>query len=243
MRLSVLWSMATSPKFRRHLREYNAQAVAAGLPPAGRRYKPMLDDATANTGFDEHYVYHTAWATRILAAERPAQHVDVSSSLYFVALASAIVPVVHLDYRPAKLAIDGVTCIAGDLMNLPYPDRSLPSLSCMHVVEHVGLGRYGDPIDALGDRKATAELQRVVAPGGMLLFVTPVGRPQVMFNAHRIYPYEWAVQAFSELKLEEFSLITDGRNGGELIRHADPALVGQQKYGCGCYLFRRPTAT
>ncbi len=33
----------------------------------------------------------------------------------------------------------------------------------MHVVEHVGLGRYGDPLDPDGDLKAIAELKRVTA--------------------------------------------------------------------------------
>jgi hypothetical protein len=60
----------------------------------------------------------------------------------------------------------------------------------MHVVEHVGLGRYGDPVDAEGDRKAMRELGRVVAPGGNLLFVVPVGRERVAFNAHRVYAWE-----------------------------------------------------
>jgi len=47
----------------------------------------------------------------------------------------------------------------------------------MNVVEHVGLGRYGEPLDPEGDIKAMRELRRVLAPGGSLLFVVPVGRP------------------------------------------------------------------
>jgi hypothetical protein len=36
----------------------------------------------------------------------------------------------------------------------------------MHVVEHIGLGRYGDPIDPDGDLKAISELKRVVQKRG-----------------------------------------------------------------------------
>ena len=61
------------------------------------------------------------------------------------------------------------------------------------MAEHIGLGRYGDPLDPLGTRKAAAELQRVLAPGGQLLFSLPVGRPRVEFNAHRVHdPHEVA---------------------------------------------------
>ncbi|NDC42314.1 MAG: DUF268 domain-containing protein, partial [Chitinophagia bacterium] len=56
---------------------------------------------------------------------------------------------------------------------LPFESDSIPSLSCMHTIEHVGLGRYGDQLDPQGDLKAIAELKRVVQPGGDLLFVTP----------------------------------------------------------------------
>jgi hypothetical protein len=45
----------------------------------------------------------------------------------------------------------------------------------MHVVEHVGLGRYGDPIDANGDAQAIKELKCVLWPGGVLYFVVPTG--------------------------------------------------------------------
>ena len=77
----------------------------------------------------------------------------------------------------------------------------------MHVVEHIGLGRYGDPVDYDGDLKAIAELQRVLAPGGNLFFVVPVGQPRIMFNAHRVYSLRTDfVEAFNTFELKEFSL-------------------------------------
>ena len=77
-----------------------------------------------------------------------------------------------------------------DICALPFADGSIQSLSCMHVVEHVGLGRYGDPLDPMEIEWQCSELQRVLAPGGDLLFVVPVGKPRIMYNAHRIYSYD-----------------------------------------------------
>lgn len=195
---------------------------------------PCLTDRTGTTPFDQHYTYHPAWAARILAASRPAYHVDISSILSFSAIVSAFVPIRFYDYRPAELALSNYETGFADLKKLPFPDDSIPSLSCMHTVEHVGLGRYGDELDPNGDIKAMTELKRVLAKGGQLLFVVPVGRPQLIFNAHRIYSYEQVLDYFKGLELREFSLIPDS---GGLIEKADPALVAKQEYGCGCFLF------
>lgn len=202
-----------------------------------------LRDATATTGFDKHYVFHTAWASRVIAEKRPVQHVDIASSLYFVSSVSAFVPTRFIDFRPADLGLSGLVSEAGTLMRLPFANNSVESLSCMHVVEHVGLGRYGDPLDYDGDIKAARELIRVVAPEGSLLFVVPVsGQARIQFNAHRIYTYEQVLALFSELDLVEFALIPDDDAKEGLIRHADPLLASKQRYGCGCFHFVKRTS-
>ena len=202
---------------------------------------PCLDDRTGTTGFDRHYIFHPAWAAGILAQNRPAEHVDVSSALIFPVLLSAFIPMRFYDYRPADLQLNNLASEHADLLALPFPDDSVPSLSCMHVVEHVGLGRYGDPFDPDGDLKAIAELRRVAAPGGTLLFVVPVGRPRIMFNAHRVYAYDQIVGSFPDFELVQFALIPDSAETGGMMVDASPALVASQEYGCGCFWFRKHT--
>ena len=199
---------------------------------------PQLGEDTATTPFDRHYVYHPAWAARILHKLAPRVHVDIGSSLYFVSIASAFVRTEFYDYRPAELAIDGLRTASADLTALPFDDRSIESLSCMHVVEHIGLGRYGDRLDPNGDARAMSELQRVVAPGGSLLFVVPVGRPQLRFNAHRIYSLEQIRASFPELALVEFALIRE-RGAEGWIAGATAEQVDAEEYGCGCFWFQR----
>ena len=197
---------------------------------------PCLKDTITNTPFDHHYTYHPAWAARILAETKPVYHVDISSILHFSTIVSAFVPVQFYDYRPAKLQLDNLESGFADLTQLNFQDNSIPSLSCMHTIEHVGLGRYGDKIDPQGDIRSINELKRVLKPGGDLLFVTPVGRPKIEFNAHRIYSYEQLIEYFAPFSLKEFSLITDA---GVMIRNADPGLVKEQQYGCGCFWFKK----
>ncbi len=206
---------------------------------AWREHKAYLADRTSHTDFDRHYVYHTAWAARILAKVKPSAHVDISSALYFVGIVSAFVPVKFFDYRPAHLELSNLDCGHADLLNLPFEDGSVRSISCMHVVEHVGLGRYGEPVDPDADLKAISELERVLAPRGTLLFVVPVGRPRIVFNAHRIYAFGQITNQFSGLELVEFALVPDDPRAC-LVVHASGAMADAQEYGCGCFWFQRP---
>jgi len=222
-------------KFRQEFHRYHALG-------GGKRFRldwsdryPCLEDNTGETYFDTHYIYHPAWAARILAQTHPSLHVDISSTLHFCTMVSAFIPVKFYDYRPAELSLSGLESKRGDLTCLPFADNSVDSLSCMHVVEHVGLGRYGDPIDPDGDLKAIAELKRVLSKGGSLLFVAPVGKPKIRFNAHRIYSYDQITSYFSGLRVEQFALVDDNN---KFTINTDPAYANEQRYGCGCWWFR-----
>ena len=195
---------------------------------------PYLNDSTANTGFDAHYVYHPAWAARIVKQIAPAVHIDISSTLHFCTQLSAFIAVEFYDYRPAVLMLDNLVSKKADLTHLYFDSNSVESISCMHTIEHIGLGRYGDPIDANGDIKAINELKRVIKPGGSLLFVAPVGKPKIVFNAHRIYDAADVVELFDGFLLKDFSLVKDNN---EFISNCNISEAQSQQYGCGCFWF------
>ena len=198
---------------------------------------PILNERTATMSFEPHYTYHPAWAARIIQRVGPERHVDISSSLHFCTMLSAFVPVEFYDYRPAKLILNGLKVGRCDLTALHFQTDSIPALSCMHVVEHIGLGRYGDPLDPEGDLKAMKELSRVLAVGGSLLFVVPVGQPVIRFNAHRIYAFRQVIETFSRLSLKEFSLVPDNGIEAGLVEKASEELANRQHCGCGCFWF------
>lgn len=203
------------------------------------RFKVTYDSRSLkelNQVFDKHYICHTAWAARVLAKLRPKKHIDIASSVFFNAMVSAFIPIDFYDFRTWRLGLDNLKTKFEDVRSLTFADNSIQSLSCMHVVEHIGLGRYGEDLDPEGDLKSIAELKRVLA--GDLLFVVPIGSPEVIFNLHRIYSYDQIIGYFSELKLVEFALIPD-KTPGDLIRNASRELANQQEYGCGCFWFRK----
>lgn len=197
---------------------------------------PCLYDRTTQTSFDAHYFYQSVWAMeRILRFSTP-QHIDVGSEVKFVGLLATQLPVTFVDVRPLKAKLPRLECVAGNIVALPFADSSVDSLSCLHVAEHVGLGRYGDPLDPSGTRRACAELTRVLAPNGNLFFSVPVGHARVCFNAHRIHTPEQIFDYFDALKLVEFSAVDDK---GHLSINAQPDRLKSCNYGCGLFWFRR----
>jgi SAM-dependent methyltransferase len=233
---------AEKAEFKRQYDEFVAASDPSRFSVLWKDRFPILDEKTVQTGYDRHYVYHTAWAARCLAQTKPAKHIDISSSLYFSALCSAFVPIEFYDFRPADLILSNLTCKTADLTKLHFKSNSIASLSCMHTIEHIGLGRYGDELDPQGDLKAIAELQRVLAPGGNFFFVVPVGRPRIMFNAHRIYGEEQIIRLFSQLKLVNFSVITENFADGGLIDSPPAGFTEKQEYACGCFWFTKEKA-
>ena len=200
---------------------------------------PCLKDRLTTTPFDQHYTYHPAWAARVLSKTQPTLHIDISSILHFSAVTSAFIPMKFYDYRPAHLQLDNYESGFADLKKLPFETNSVESISCMHTIEHIGLGRYGDELDVKGDLKAIEELKRVTRPNGTILFVTPIGQPMIAFNAHRIYSFEQIIEYFAGCELIEFALIPDE---GGLVINPDPALVKIQQYGCGCFWFKKKSS-
>jgi SAM-dependent methyltransferase len=220
---------------------YKAQNNSNRFKLKLRNLYPCISDRTTTTDFDRHYVYHTAWAVRKVIKARPEKHIDISSSLFFCSTLSSVIPTEFYDYRPADLKLSNLSTHFSDLCQLPFATNSISSLSCMHVVEHVGLGRYGDQINPEGDLKAFEELKRVVAPGGRLLLVIPIGTERIQFNAHRIYSSRSIKNIFSDWVLEELYLIPDKSYSNIPILNPGNDVCDLQIYGCGCFLYEKRT--
>jgi hypothetical protein len=197
---------------------------------------PMLSDRLATTPFDPHYLHQGAWLARRLADAKPELHVDIGSSVLAMSVLSGHVPTVFVDYRPLNTHHDDLFCVAGDIGRLPFADTSIASLSCLHVIEHIGLGRYGDPIDPDGARKAAKELQRAVQINGRLYLSTPIGRERVCFNAHRVFEPATIVSWFDQLRLMQFSFVSDD---GRFHRDVSISHIPDLDYGCGFFEFQR----
>ncbi len=165
---------------------------------------PQLNDKTSITPIEPIYFFQDAWAAKKIFELKPEHHYDVGSAAKTIAIISQFVPTTMVDIRPLELNLENLYFKKGSILNLPFEDNSIKSISSLCVIEHIGLGRYGDPIDILGSEKAVKELIRVTAPGGIILLSVPVGNAnKVLFNAHRIFDKDYLMKLFYSCELIE----------------------------------------
>jgi len=171
-------------------------------------------------------------------AARPAPHVDVGSRVDgFVAHLLVFTEVTVVDVRPLESNVRGLRYVADDGRYLrSFADGSVTSLSSLHAIEHMGLGRYGDPVDPDGWRSALRSFSRVLAEGGRLYLSAPIGRERVQFNAHRVFHPERLPGELPDLRLTAFAAVDDD---GDLVEGVPPSDFNGAKFACGLYEFAK----
>ena len=197
---------------------------------------PRICEKTQTQISDIQYFYQNIWTFKKGYESRVEFHVDVGSDIDFVGFLTTITKVTFIDIRPLSANLENFEMKKGSILSLPFENNSISSLSCLHVAEHVGLGRYGDFLDPHGTKKACKELSRVLARNGNLYFSLPVGKSRLCFNAHRIHNPEQILDYFKELKLIEFSGVDDK---GNFLRNIKPRDLSEANYACGMFWFKR----
>jgi SAM-dependent methyltransferase len=202
--------------------------------------KPFLLDRDLAAGIGSgHYFVQDLHVARMIYQTKPSRHVDIGSRIDgFVAHLLVFMPVEVLDIRKLESSIEGLHFLQCDASNMSrIPDKSVESLSCLHALEHFGLGRYGDPIDPSQWKKALREMARVLSDQGRLYLSLPVGHERVEFNAQRVFdPRTIQQEVDGQLELLSFGLLDDK---GEWNSNADMEFAASQSYGCGVFLFGR----
>lgn len=206
------------------------------------RYRfPILEDYVEQAGTARgHYFHQDLLVATFINEAAPQRHMDVGSRIDgFVAHVAAFRAVEVIDIRPLTIAgHERIRFIQGNLMQLdPALRECCDSLSCLHAIEHFGLGRYGDPIDPVGHLVGFRNLVAMLKPGGRLYISFPIGESAVHFNAHRVFaPTEVLSWANGWLSLERFDYVDDA---GDLHLRQSPADIALPTYGCGIYTFRK----
>jgi hypothetical protein len=171
---------------------------------------PFLKDKTNSTPLDPVYFYQDCWAAQKISNLKIKEHYDVGSSAKSIGIISQFVPITMIDIRPIELELENLSFIKGSITQLPFESNSIGSISSLCVVEHIGLGRYGDPLDQFGSEKAIAELVRVTEPGGYILFSVPIEmQNKVYFNGHRAFSRDYIIELFKNCSLLEERYIND----------------------------------
>ena len=205
----------------------------------GRPYPCLQDKHAASGKASGHYFHQDLLVARRIFSRNPETHVDVGSRVDgFVAHVAAFRSLCVLDIRQLRTTIPNVEFIQADVMG-DIPDALVgccDSLSCLHALEHFGLGRYGDPVRYDGYLAALDNLGKLLRSGGRLYLSVPIGPQRIEFNAHRVFSVAYLLELVgNDYTIDSVSYVDDRGN-----LHEDAALTDKTiatdfgcTYGCG----------
>jgi hypothetical protein len=187
--------------FRANKRAFMAQYRASPTKefPPGKLYPCLTDRFEESSGTLGVYFVQDLYVAQLVHRNNPVRHVDVGSRVDgFVGSVASFRPVDVLDIRPLTSVHKNIRFIQADLMAKDFAHKSITdSLSCLHTLEHFGLGRYGDPVNYDGWRTGFDNLASMVSPGGTFYFSTPIGeRQRFEFDAHRVFNIQTHLKMF-----------------------------------------------
>jgi len=203
----------------------------------------ILSDYEDEAGIAKgHYFHQDLLVANLIYEHKPRRHIDIGSRVDgFVAHVASFRELEVVDIRPLKKSEHhNIKFLQANLMeNQNFGNAD--SVSCLHAIEHFGLGRYSDPIDIDGHIKAITNLVNLVSKGGRLYVSFPIGQnEEVHFNAHRIFKVD-TILSFKSIKdnmqLIRFDYIDDkgDLHTNSLIENVDKKV----NYGCGIYTFEK----
>lgn len=214
---------------------------------------PCLGDRYAEGGSTKNeYFWQDLWVAREIFSQAPVRHVDIGSRIDgFVAHVAAYREIEVFDIRPVTTEIPGVVFKQADLTSSASLASYTPSgvgycdsLSCLHALEHFGLGRYGDPIDPKGYERGIANMARLVQPSGLFYLSTPIGQHRVEFNANWVFDPLIVVQHARAQSLELLRLVIVTPEGVQESAVDDESLrvLGRLDYRLGIFTFKKLVA-
>lgn len=190
------------------------------------------------------YFWQDLLVARKIFSARPERHVDIGSRVDgFVAHVASFREIEVFDVRPISMQIPGVRFRQADFMQ-PATGMTgyCDSLSCLHALEHFGLGRYGDPIDPSGFERGFANMASLLRKGGVFYLSVPVGTGRVEFNGQRVLDPQAIIElaAANALELREFTLIRQGgRVEALVLDEAQLSALARQRYALGLFTFAK----
>jgi hypothetical protein len=207
---------------------------------------PCLNDRYEEGGTTKsEYFWQDLLVSRWIFETAPRRHVDIGSRVDgFVAHVASFREIEVFDVRPITTEIPGIVFRQADFMQ---PGAALPaggtcdSVSCLHAIEHFGLGRYGDPIEPQGHVRGIANMARLLEPGGRFYLSTAIGAERVEFNANRVFDPRSILDCGGDhdLRLQRLTVIGAGGSVRHLQAddHCAIAALADQPYNLGIFVF------
>jgi SAM-dependent methyltransferase len=161
----------------------------------------------------DEYFWQDLLVARMIFEAKPDKHVDIGSRVNFITHVASFREIEVFDIRPITTQVPGVIFKQADLMKpIEGMANYCDSLSCLHALEHFGLGRYGDPIDPIGFERGLINMARLLRGNGVFYLSVPIGIDRVEFNANHVFDPRIIINLATEnfLRLSALTVIHQG---------------------------------
>ena len=246
----IILSLINLPFFFFSFVKYFYDSVRRGGSPisflASLRIYPILHNRSSFSGVTGgHYFHQDLYVANLIYHEKPKLHLDIGSRVdgFIAHLLSFDQRLIVGDIRPLAIDSHEIDFLTIDLTSDTIKHcKSFDSISCLHSIEHFGLGRYGDPIDPSGFSKGLFNLYHLLNVGGVLYLSFPIttASPSLLyFNAHRVINYESSLLVLQDVGfvIKDFSFVDDG--GKFFKSHPLDFELPRMNYGLGIYTLTR----
>jgi hypothetical protein len=229
------------PGFLKSYREIKKQARQSNFNfPFGNLY-PCLEDSDAESGIASgHYFHQDLLVASLVFKNKPLKHVDIGSRIDgFVAHVASFREIEVFDIRELSNSMQNISFQRFNLIDKNFSLQDYcDSLSCLHALEHFGLGRYGDGINYEGHIIGWENIYKILKKNGKLYFSVPIGKQRIEFNAHRVFSMNYLLDLIgSRYKIDSFSYVDDQGNLNRDVALEKNSIDKNYSchYGCGIF--------
>lgn len=238
--VKVLKNLTDLPHYFRKYKTLKAQKGNDPLFPFGKWYPKLREWKEQGGVASGHYFHQDLFVAQQICKHNPKRHIDIGSLVDgFVAHVAAFREIEVWDIRAIDSKVQNMRFYQADLMQLP-PEliASTDSISSLHAIEHFGLGRYGDPIDYFGYKKAIENIHSILQEKGRFYFSVPIGPQRIEYNAHRVFSLTYLFEYLSTyFEIEHLSIVDDKGDFHKQVTITQEGIASN--YGChyGCGIF------
>jgi hypothetical protein len=205
-------------------------------------FHPMLNDSLQQAGISKgHYFHQDLLVASYIYKSNPETHIDIGSRIDgFVAHVAAFRKIHIIDIRDLnEIGHENISFIKLDLTEDNNFSFVSESVSCLHAIEHFGLGRYGDTIDPVGHIKGFNNILKIIKKNGTLYISFPISKNnEIHFNSQRVFNpndvFNWPTRG-NKIILKKFDYVDS--QGKLHLNTKIRDIENIKEYGCGIYTF------
>lgn len=211
---------------------------------------PCVHDRFMDSAELKHeYFWQDLFVANKIYSKSPLKHIDVGSRVDgFVAHVASFRELDVYDFRHQSACVPNVNFLQGDFsleeesFKKLHTGSSTDSISCLHTIEHFGLGRYGDSIDLDAVERGISNLSWLLSPNGTMYLATPIGRDRVEFNANYVFSPFKIISMASKVGLNLIDMHTIDSNGTSSVNFKDElelSEISEKDYILGLFIFTK----